>query len=216
MRIEEAIRKYKVICIIRNAMTTKLVEAVDVMAQAGIRLFEVTLNQKDGESIKESVQQIDLLNKTFGNNIFLGAGTVMKPEQVDMVHEVGARYIISPDTSEKVIKQTLKRNLVSIPGAFTPTEIAFAYQCGAHMVKLFPAGVLGLKYIKDLKGPLGHIPLLAVGGVDSGNIKAFLDAGVLGVGIGSSLANPIVINNGQWDVLKANAKIYADVARLAD
>lgn len=213
MEFSEAIKEYKIICIIRNAKTAQLVEAVEVMFETGLRLFEVTLNQVDHEAVKESVRQIATLARKFGDKIFLGAGTVMSPEQVNMVSDEGARYIVSPNTSEGVIKQTLKHGLLSIPGAFTPTEIAYAYECGAHFVKLFPAGSLGVKYIKDLKGPLGHIPLLAVGGVDSGNIRAFLDAGVVGAGIGSSLANANVINTRQWDVLRASARIYTEIIK---
>ena len=79
------------------------------------------------------------------------------------------------------------------------------------MVKLFPAGTLGPRYIKDLQGPLGYIPLIAVGGVDVKNMKDFLDAGVQGVGIGSSLAGSSVINDGKWDVLRERAKAYVEI-----
>ncbi len=208
MSIQDAIRKYKIISIIRNIDTTKLLDAVKVMYEAGVKLFEITLNQKSEDTIKENIAQIEKLNNEFGNDIFLGAGTVMNACQVDLVYKAGAKYVISPHTAESVIKRSLELGLISVPGAFTPTEIAFAYACGAHFVKLFPAGTLGTKYIKDLKGPLGHIPLLAVGGVDLDNMKSFLDAGVCGVGIGSNLANTQVIHSANWSVLKETAEAY--------
>jgi 2-dehydro-3-deoxyphosphogluconate aldolase/(4S)-4-hydroxy-2-oxoglutarate aldolase len=211
MKVLDAIKEYKVVCIIRKVRTEQILQATEIMLQEGIRLFEVTLDQSSEEGIKESLRQIGLLKKTFEDRIYLGAGTVMTEEQVNRAKGAGAAYIISPNTDEAVIRQTVKQGLVSIPGAMTPTEIAFAYRCGAHMVKLFPAGTLGPRYIKDLQGPLGYIPLIAVGGVDVKNMKDFLDAGVQGVGIGSSLTGSSVINDGKWDVLRERAKAYVEI-----
>ena len=140
----------------------------------------------------------------------IGAGTVMTAEQVAVAAEAGAEYMISPDTSEAVIKATLAAGAVSIPGALTPTEVAVAYGYGADFVKLFPAGELGLSYIKAIRAPLAHIPMLAVGGVNENNLSAFLDAGLAGVGVGSNIVDKKLIEKGDFAALTALALRYTE------
>ena len=113
-------------------------------------------------------------------------------------------------TDEEVIKETKKLGKVSIPGAMTPTEAAFAYKCGADIVKLFPAGVLGAAYIKALKAPLKHIPVTAVGSVNPQNCAEFIKAGCVGVGCGGNLVSAKLVNEGRFDEITAVAKEYME------
>jgi Entner-Doudoroff aldolase len=105
--------------------------------------------------------------------MLVGAGTVTSKELVYMAMNAGAQYIISPDADEEVIKATRQMGLVSLPGAYTPTEAKKAYNAGADFVKLFPATSLGTDYIKAVKAPLSNSKILVVGGVDANNMKDF-------------------------------------------
>ena len=153
----------KIIAIVRGIPSEKIVDLVNAMLKGGVYCVEVTFDQSSEEAKKDTLKAISTITKEFGDKVCVGAGTVMTVEQVHQAVEAGAEYIISPNTDEEVIKETKKLGKVSIPGAMTPTEAAFAYKCGADIVKLFPAGVLGAAYIKALKAPLKHIPVTAVG-----------------------------------------------------
>ena len=135
------------------------------MEKGGIHCIEVTFDQTSNETIAQTKQSIAAIKEQLGDRVYVGAGTVMTVEQVHMAVEAGAEYIISPNVNEAVIRETKKLDKVSIPGAMTPTEAAAAYEYGADIVKMFPAGILGPAYIKAVKAPLKHIPMTAVGGV---------------------------------------------------
>ena len=143
----------------------------------------------------------------------VGAGTVMTVEQVRQAAEAGAEYMISPNVDEEVIRETKRLGKVSIPGAMTPTEAAFAYKCGADIVKLFPAGLLGAAYIKAVKAPLKHIPVTAVGNVNVDNCAEFIKAGAVGVGVGGSLVSAKLVDEGRFDEITATAQAYVAALR---
>jgi 2-dehydro-3-deoxyphosphogluconate aldolase/(4S)-4-hydroxy-2-oxoglutarate aldolase len=113
----------------------------------------------------------------------------------------------------RVIRATKALGKISIPGAMTPTEVAYAYECGADIVKMFPAGVLGAGYIKAVKAPLKHIPVVAVGGVNAGNCAEFIKAGAVGVGVGGNLVSPAFVNEGRFDEITAMAQEYTDALK---
>ena len=106
--------------------------------------------------------------------------------------------------------------MVSMPGALTPTEIVAAHGMGADIVKLFPAGELGLGYIKAVRGPLGHIPMSAVGGVKPENVKDYLDAGVCGFGVGGPLVLADAVRSGDDAAIEARARAFTDAIRAWD
>ena len=134
----------------------------------------------------------------------------MSPEQVRQAAEAGAKYIISPNVDPAVIAETKKLGLVSIPGAMTPTEAAWAYSLGGDIIKLFPAGNLGASYIKALKAPLKHIPVTAVGGVNAKNCTEFFKAGVIGIGVGGNLVSKELVESRNFAEITAAAKEYTD------
>ena len=126
--------------------------------------------------------------------MYIGAGTVLTPEQVRLTAEAGGAFIISPNTKQAVIEETKRLGLVSMPGAYTPSEIEDAHEYGADFVKLFPATSLGADYVKAVKAPLSHIRLLAVGGIDLNNIKDYLRAGACGFGMSSNIVDKKLLN----------------------
>jgi 2-dehydro-3-deoxyphosphogluconate aldolase/(4S)-4-hydroxy-2-oxoglutarate aldolase len=113
----------------------------------------------------------------------------MRMDQLEMAGDAGAEFIISPNVNRRIIRATRDMGLVSLPGALTPPRSPRRYDCGADAVKVFPAGNLGPSYIKALRAPMGHIPLLAVGGVNENNCGDFIAAGCAGVAVGGGLVD---------------------------
>lgn len=206
--ILEKILEGKIVAIVRGVKTNQMLNTVEALYNGGIRLMEITFDQKSDETIEETKASLKLISEHYSDKILLGAGTVVSAEQVDTAVKCGAEYIISPNTDVSVIKRTKELGKVSMPGAFTPSEALTAYNAGADIVKLFPAGLLGTSYLKALMGPLGHIPFVAVGGVNVNNVKEFLDSGARGVGVGGNLVNLKAINNGDYDKLTEAARQY--------
>ena len=142
----------------------------------------------------------------------MGAGTVTTLEMLDAAYQAGAKFIVSPDMNPEIIAKTAELGLVSMPGAMTPTEILAAYRAGADFVKVFPATSLGAAYVKAVRGPFNHIPLLAVGGVNEKNVDEFIKAGAVGAGVGGNLVNKDWIAAGEFDKITALAKEFIENA----
>ena len=212
-KVVEAIEKEKIIVIVRNVEKEKLLPLSKAMYDGGIRLLEVTYSAS-GKTPDETVaESIGMLVKKFGGDMFIGAGTVLTERQVELTAKVGGSFIISPDTCEDVIKETKRLGLVSIPGAFTPSEIQSAHRAGADLVKLFPISSLGAAYIKAVKGPLDNIKLLAVGGVDETVMREYLAAGVSGFGVGSNIIDKKALKENDWQAITALAKKYTEILK---
>jgi 2-dehydro-3-deoxyphosphogluconate aldolase / (4S)-4-hydroxy-2-oxoglutarate aldolase len=118
------------------------------------------------------------------------AGTVRRADQVDAAVGAGAEAVVGPAFVSAVVARAAELGVPAIPGALTPTEIEAAWAAGAAMVKLFPSGIGGPRYVRDVLAPLRDVPLLVTGGIDAQNAMAFLDAGAVAVGVGSALEDP--------------------------
>jgi len=206
------IEKERIIAIVRGLAPEHMEGLAEALLAGGISMMEITFNQQRPEAFGETTAAIRLLSTKFEGKIQPGAGTVMTESQVQMAFDAGARYIISPNTDARVIKKAKSLGLAALPGALTPTEIAAAYEAGADAVKVFPAGNLGPDYIKAVKAPLSHIPLMAVGGINERNAAEFLRAGAIGLGIGGNLVSKEWITAGAWDKITALAADYRRAA----
>lgn len=202
-RIEEE----KLIAIIRNPDEKTFLPAMQALYRGGIRLAEITFDRSGKIPKTQTAHLIKLLREQLP--MLVGAGTVTSPEEVLLAYEAGASYIISPNCDPDVIRLTRQLGLVSIPAAFTPTEIAAAIKYGADYVKLFPANQVSGDYVKAVTAPLSDAKLLAVGGVDKTNAAQFLQNGFAGIGIGSNLYDKKLIAAEDWSALEAEAKEYA-------
>lgn len=140
--------------------------------------------------------------------MLVGAGTVITPEQVSMTYNAGGHYLVTPTTQPEIIRMGKALGMGLYPGAFSPSEILEAWKAGADAVKVFPAGSLGPGYIKAVRAPLGHIPLMAVGGVNEKNAAEYMKAGCVGIGVGGNLVNREWIENGEWDKVTALAREF--------
>lgn len=205
----EWIRKYRAIAIVRGLGPAPMEALAEALCAGGLRMMEVTFDQARPETWQDTAASIRMLGERFAGRLLAGAGTVMTAAQLRLAADAGARYIISPNVNEAIIRETRVLGLVSLPGALTPSEIATAYEAGANAVKVFPAGELGPGYIKAVRAPLSNVPLLAVGGVNEQNCASFIQAGCVGVGVGGNLVNKQWIENGQWDQITALAAQYA-------
>lgn len=175
-------------------------------------MMEVTFDHSSPEGIKETLRSISLLKEQMKGLIHVGAGTVLTTEEVDAAYKCGAEYMISPNVDEKVIRRTKELGLVSMPGAFTPSEIVDAYNYGGDIIKMFPAGLLGVSYMKAVLGPLSHIPLAAVGGVTPENLHEFMNVGVNCFGIGGNLVNRSLVSNRDFKGVTERGKAFRNAA----
>ena len=206
--VMERICSDKIIAIVRGLESGHMLALAGALHNGGITMIEVTFDQKNPDRWKDTCGAIKLLSEEFAGRMLVGAGTVMTVEQLRMAYDAGAKYIISPDTNVEIIRETKKLGLTSLPGAMTPSECVTAYNAGADAVKVFPAGELGPAYIKAIRAPLSHIPMLAVGGVNVNNAADFINAGCVGLGVGGKLVNIELIKNGKFDEISALAREY--------
>lgn len=143
----------------------------------------------------------------------IGAGTVLTVRQAEEAAKAGAEFIISPNTNKGVIKKTKELNLISIPGAYTPTEAESAWEAGADLIKMFPADSLGPAYFKAVMASLSQLCIMATGGISDANIERFLAAGVHAFGIGSNLVNADRVFAGAWDDIEREAGFYVEIVK---
>ena len=211
MNTKDFILENKIIVILRRIEKTKLTDLCDSLIRGGIRCIEITVDRTG--KISDTADAIKTLRCRYGDSASIGAGTVMTSEQLRIVADAGAEYIVSPDTNPEIIKMTRKLGLISIPGAFTATEIASAYRYGADFVKVFPAGSMGPGYIKSLKAPFPDIPLLAVGGITLDAAAEYIKSGACGLGLSGMLVNKDLLDNNDYDSIEQIAKRYVDAVK---
>lgn len=209
--VKEQIENNKIIAIVRKIYGDDLIHLTQALYEGGIRLLEITFDQADPDCIAKTSRAIERLAKELGGNMLLGAGTVLSVDQVDAAQGAGARYVVSPNTDKDVIHYCNQKNLISIPGAMTPTEMVNAVHWGADFVKVFPLSDLGLKYMKAITAPLNHIKFIATGGVGLDNLLEVFNVGFVGAGIGGSLADKKLIANGDFAELTNRARKYVEI-----
>ncbi len=209
--IEKVLNK-KIVAIVRGVYEEDCLNLAKALYKGGIELLEVTFDQSKPEMLSRTSKTIAMLVNEFKGKMMFGAGTVTTLEMLNLAKEAGAQFIVSPNTDETIIRATVENGMVSMPGALTPSEIFNAHKFGADFVKVFPVGNLGAEYIKAVRGPLNHIKLLAVGGVNEKNIGTFIKHGASGAGVGGNLVNKEWIANGEFDKITNLAKEFVENA----
>lgn len=204
----------KLIVILRGYTYEELKRVTEAIYRGGVRCCEVTFDSLGRIRDEQTATNIAGLVREFPD-MLVGAGTVLKESQVALVAAARGKFIVSPDTNPAVIQKTKELGLVSIPGAFTPSEATLANRSGADFVKLFPAGEMKLTYLKALVTPLSHIRFLAVGGINENNVQQALEMGAWGFGISSGIATPQMARKGAYDEITARAKAYVEAIRHA-
>ncbi len=215
--VTKLIEEEKLIAILRGIEKEKLIPLTEALYAGGIRLIELPFSGDE-----ETADAIRMLSEHWQDRMVIGAGTVMTQEQVWMAAIAGAKFILSPDSVPIVIRETRRCGMVSIPGVYTPTEITAAMHHGADYVKLFPAEIGGPAYLKAILKPLRYArpfaaggvdiqlgaKLIAVGGVDSKNLREYLDAGAVCCGVGASLFPAELLENGNYPAITRLAEEY--------
>ncbi len=193
--------KYRAIAVIRSDRKDLAIATAKAVANGGMKLIEITWNSdRPAESIEQIRWQLP--------DCIVGAGTILNANQLAEAIAAGAQFIFSPHTDLQLLATAISKYQVPyIPGALTPTEIVTAWQAGASCVKVYPIETMGgASYLKNLQGPLGHIPLIPTGGVNIDNAKQMLDVGAIAVGLSSHLISPSLVANEDWDAIAERVK----------
>ena len=209
---KETIMEHKLVAIVRGMDEEKILPFAEALFKGGIRMIEVTFNLKAPED-QTTTKAIKAIASRFGKDVWPGAGTVVSPQAVEKAREAGALYIVSPNTDAAVIKRTKALDMISIPGALTPSECMEAHNAGADFIKLFPAGSLGPDYLKAIRAPLSHLHFVATGGVNEKTMPIYLKAGASGFGVGGNLTNKEWIDAGEFNKITELAKAYVLAAK---
>ena len=201
------IKTERAVAVIRTDSVERALRAAEAAVEGGFRAIEITF------SFTDAARAVQKLAETNGNDLLIGAGTILKREQVHEAVEAGARFLVSPCVLPEVIDAARELGVAVVPGAFTPTEIYTAYSLGADIVKIFPAVKFGPEYLKAVRGPLPQIPIMPTSGVDASNVGEWFRAGAVAVGAVGSVFDPVLIRNGGWDEITKRAREFMDAVQ---
>jgi 2-dehydro-3-deoxyphosphogluconate aldolase/(4S)-4-hydroxy-2-oxoglutarate aldolase len=171
--------------------------------EGGLRTVEITLNSPDAEGLIRSTRD------RWGHQVNVGAGTVTTIEGLQRAIDAGAGFIVTPALNPEVTRACVARGVPVMPGAMSPTEVVAAWELGATMVKVFPGDGLGPAFIRSLRGPLPHIPLMPTGGVTVETLSAFRAAGAAAFGVGTPLFDPARAAARDWNWFREQAERFA-------
>ena len=207
--VGERIELTGVVAIVRLDDYAAAVDVVAALAAGGIDAVEFTFtNPAAGRAIEAA-------KAAHGDQVLLGAGTVLDPETARTSLLSGADFIVTPTLNMETIRLCRRYAVPSVIGSFTPTEILTAWEAGATFVKVFPASAVGPGYLKDVRGPLPQVKLIPTGGVALDNVGAFIGAGAVAVAVGSNLVDAATVRAGDWGELTERASAYIAAVRDA-
>jgi 2-dehydro-3-deoxyphosphogluconate aldolase/(4S)-4-hydroxy-2-oxoglutarate aldolase len=208
--ILSAIAGIGIVPIVRTDSAAAAIHAIQAIYRGGVRAAEITM------TVPGAIRALEKLADQFGDQMVLGAGTVLDPETARACMLAGAEFIVTPALKHSTIEMAKRYSKVVVPGALTPTEILTAWEAGADAVKVFPCSAVGgAKYIKALKAPFPQIEMVPTGGVNLETIEDFLKAGACAVGVGSELIDNATIRAGNYEVFEERARQFLNVVAKA-
>lgn len=197
----QQLKENPLVPVLRKIAFEDSISIIDSLVEGGVRFIEITLDTDRAlEIIRQAAERVD--------EVWVGAGTVLSIDDCKHAIEGGAQFIVSPVLDEGVVNYAVEQGIPVIPGVHTPTEMMKAHQMGATAVKLFPAASLGPGFVKDVRGPLGHIPIMVTGGIDLETARSYIEAGALAIGAGSALLKKDLIDGRKWVGLAKEAKSW--------
>lgn len=196
------------LAVVRGESRSAALEVVGALIEGGVLGIEITL------TTPEAPQVIRDLDEEYGDDILLGAGTVITREQVEQAAEAGATFLVSPGCDPELLPAMLGTGLLVLPGVLTPSEIMLARRLGAQAMKLFPGSSGGTSYLRALRGPFPGVPFVPTGGVSLENIVDWFAAGAFAVGAGGALAPSSIRRRDRGEVVE-NARLFAEAVRVA-
>lgn len=204
-----AVEDTGVVAVIRLQDAGAVRDVAEALGAGGVRAIEVTM------TVPGAVDLITQLVKSLPAKSVVGAGTVMDVETARRVIDAGASFVVSPIFRPDVVEMCIAAKVVVMPGCFSPTEIHAAWAAGADIIKVFPATALGATYFKDLRGPMPQLRLMPTGGVTLENAGAWIRAGAVALGVGTSLVDPKLVASRAFDTVTARARAFVDAVHGA-
>ena len=208
-KIVDKILTRRVVAVIRVKEEDKLQRVIEAIYAGGVTVAEITM------TVPNAIKLIERMNERLDKNIIIGVGSVLNAKTAEDAIKAGAKYVVSPIFKKEIIETAQKFDVPAMPGCFTPTEIQTAFEYGANVVKVFPAGIVGMEFFKAILAPLPHLKLMPTGGVSLTNAGDWLKAGACAVGIGSALLDKKAIQDNNYSKLTENAKIIMRSVRDA-
>lgn len=207
-QVRQRILDVGIIPVIRCSSAREAFFAVEAVAAGGIRIAELTM------TVPGAIDVIAELAGRLGEDVVIGAGTVLDAETAQRCIDAGAQFIVSPGFDLETVLLTKRLGTLMMAGALTPTEVITAWKAGSDFVKIFPCGnVGGAKYIKALKGPLPQVPMIPTGGVNLETAADFIRAGAAALGIGGELVSPAALKSGDsLEITRAARRYLAAIA----
>lgn len=188
------------VAVIRLHDSNYLDLVVEALGSAGARIIEITM------TVPGAIEIISNFTEVFGEDFIFGCGTVMDAVTARRAIDAGAGFVVSPVLQEEVVETAASQNIVSIPAAMSPTEAWRASMIGADAIKLFPARVLGPRFVSDILAPLPNLRIIPSGGIDPENAGSFVEAGAIAVFSGSSLVNDDLVLGEHFAEIEGKAK----------
>jgi 2-dehydro-3-deoxyphosphogluconate aldolase/(4S)-4-hydroxy-2-oxoglutarate aldolase len=208
-QVVERVRELGLVPVIRAQSPDEASRAIEAIRAGGIDVIEITM------TVPGAIPLITEIARRFPDAI-VGAGTVLDADTARACILAGARFVVSPALDVGTIECCRRYGIAVLPGALTPTEVLKAWQAGADIVKVFPAGALGgPSYIKSLKAPFPQIDLIPTGGVSVDTAMAFLQAGAIALGVGADLVDLKALRDGRADLLTEQARRYVGIVKAA-
>jgi len=198
-----------VVAVIRAQSASQLQDIAHALLEGGVIAIEVTM------STPKAISGIEKLVDALGDKAVIGVGTILEPATCAAAIHAGAEFVVSPIFHAGVVETTRRLGKISIPGAYTPTEVLTAWSAGADCVKVFPATTLGPGYLRDLLAPMPFLKLTPTGGVDAKNAGDWIKAGAVAVGAGSSLVSKDALARSDWSAITATARQFTDAVKAA-
>jgi 2-dehydro-3-deoxyphosphogluconate aldolase/(4S)-4-hydroxy-2-oxoglutarate aldolase len=196
--------------VVRAQSADEAMRVVDAIREGGVTVLEITMTVPGALGVMEQV------SKRFGQDVLLGAGTVLDAETARACMLAGARFVVCPTLNLATIEMCRRYSVPIMPGALTPTEVLAAWTAGADVVKVFPCGALGgASYIKSLKAPLPQIEMIPTGGVSVKTAADFIKAGSMALGVGADLVDTQAIRDGNARVVTEKAREYVRLVQEA-
>ncbi len=203
-RVLNSILEQKLVAVVRCDTQEQLFPIAYALLEGGISTIEVTM------TVPGAIEGLGKLVREIGGEALVGAGTVLDRLSAVRAIEAGASFIVSPSCIEEVIKAAAERDILPVPGCFTPTEVFVALRLGCPVVKLFPASVLGPKFVREMAGPFPGLRTVVAGGITRDNIGQFLAAGATAFALGGGLVDKKAVNAGSYKVITENAIMFRE------
>ncbi len=209
-KVRDRIVEIGIVPVIRASSPREARIAADAVCEGGIPIVEITM------TVPGAVEVIRELAKDSSSGVLVGAGTVLNAEAARRCLEAGAQFLVSPGLNLPTVEVAAREGKLVMAGALTPTEIMMAWEAGSDFVKVFPCGQMGgAKYIKALRGPLPHVPLVPTGGVNLSTAAEFIEAGAVALGIGGELVQADALKSNKPEIIAENARKFLDIVKQA-